>query len=153
MWSSPKAIWETPQNMWKKLPWADETEMERFGHKRTCYVWRKPSTSHHLREHHPHGEARWWWWSGGSIMLWGVGVFRPHRPGNCSELKAWMEGAKGNSSGEPVSVFQRFRSGTVQAAIATLERSKRKHSSVLEGAYPSENLWHDLKTHHTLTHT
>ena len=53
-------------NIWKKVLWSDETQIELFGHQGKRYVWRKPNTSHHPENTIPtvkHG--------GGSIMLWG----------------------------------------------------------------------------------
>jgi hypothetical protein len=34
-------------NIWKKVLWSDETQIELFGHQGKCYVCRKPNTSHH----------------------------------------------------------------------------------------------------------
>ena len=56
-------------NIWKKVLWSDETEIDIFGHQGKRYVWRTPNTSHHPENTIPtvkHGV--------GSIMLCGMVV-------------------------------------------------------------------------------
>ena len=51
-------------NMWRKVPWSDETEIDIFDLNANLYVWQKTDTAHHPEHTIPtvkHG--------GGSIML------------------------------------------------------------------------------------
>jgi hypothetical protein len=68
-------------NIWKKVHWSDETKIELFGHQGKHFVWRKPNTSHHSREHHPHSEA--WWWQHHAVVMF----FHRQGLGNWSKLK------------------------------------------------------------------
>uniref|UniRef100_A0AAX7UC00 Transposase Tc1-like domain-containing protein n=1 Tax=Astatotilapia calliptera TaxID=8154 RepID=A0AAX7UC00_ASTCA len=78
-------------NMWKKVLWSDETNMELFGPNAKRYVWRKTNTAHHSEHTIPTVK-----YGGGSIMLWDC--FSPAGTGSWSELMGrWMEPNTGQS--------------------------------------------------------
>ena len=94
-------------NIWKKVLWSDETKIELFGHQGKSYVWRKPNHSHHPENIIPTVKH-----SGGSIMLWGC--FSLAGTGKLVRIESMMDGAKYTEihEGKPVSLFQRFETGT-----------------------------------------
>jgi hypothetical protein len=61
VWGLQKGMWDSP-NIWKKVLWSDETEIELFDNQGNCYVWHKPITLNNIPTV-KHGD--------GSIMLWG----------------------------------------------------------------------------------
>ena len=75
------------ETMWQKVLWSDETKMEIFGLNAKCYIWGKPSTTHHPKNTIPtvkHG--------GGSIMLWGCSSSAA--TGALVRIEGKMDGAK-----------------------------------------------------------
>ena len=157
-------VGDTP-NIWKKVPWSDETKIELFGHQGKRYVWRKPNTSHHLENTIPpvkHG--------GGSIML--LGGFSSAGTGKLVRIEGIMDGAKykeileGNlfQSSRDLRLGQRFTfqqdNNPKHIAKATLKWFKGKHLNVLE--WPSQSpdlnpievigMWYDFKILYTGTH-
>ena len=74
-------------NMWKKVLWSDETNIELFGLKAKRYVWRKTNTAHHPEHTIPTVEH-----GGGSIMLWGC--FSSAVTGKLVRVDGKMDGAK-----------------------------------------------------------
>ena len=77
-----------------------------FGHQGKFYVWRKPNPSHHPENTISTVKH------GGSIMLWGC--FSSTGNGKLVRIDGMMDGTKYREilEGKPVSVFQRFETGT-----------------------------------------
>ena len=95
-----KHVGDSP-NIWKKVHWSDETEIELFGHQRKCYVWRKPNISYH-----PESTIHTVKHGGGSIMLWRC--FSLAGTEKLLRIEGMMDGAKYRESLEG-NLFQSSR--------------------------------------------
>ena len=122
---------EDSPNMWKKVLWSDETNIELFGPQGKRYVWRKPNTSDHPQNTIPTVKQ-----GGGSIMLWRC--FSSAGTGKLVKIEGVMNGAKYREIVEET-VFQSARDLRLgqrffqqdndprHTAKATLEWFKGKH--------------------------